>query len=140
MLKALAAEFGAAPAAPALAPSKTGETKAGEGAARGFSREAPVAGGEAVLRDVVADDGEQGAAVQAAMRGNKAAVVEVLETLPEMERAILSDRYGFGGEAPMTLETIGRRMGVTRERVRQIEAGALLKLRAGLRSRGVDSG
>ena len=48
------------------------------------------------------------------------------------------DRFGLGGDAPMTLEAIGRRMGVTRERVRQIEASALQKLRRRLEARGID--
>jgi RNA polymerase sigma factor (sigma-70 family) len=58
--------------------------------------------------------------------------------LPPKERTILVDRFGLGGEAPMTLESIGQRMGVTRERVRQIEASALQKLRRQIEVRGIE--
>ena len=54
---------------------------------------------------------------------------EVLNGLPVRERRILALRYGlFDGQA-YTLEQVGRKMGVTRERVRQIEAQAMNRLR-----------
>ena len=45
----------------------------------------------------------------------------------------------LSGEAPMTLEAIGRKIGVTRERVRQIEAAALERLRRLMAARGVEA-
>jgi RNA polymerase primary sigma factor len=49
--------------------------------------------------------------------------------LPEKEREVIKLRYGMNGDAgPVSLEEIGRRLGVTRERVRQIEARALERL------------
>ncbi|HUQ22221.1 MAG TPA: sigma-70 family RNA polymerase sigma factor [Gaiellaceae bacterium] len=51
-----------------------------------------------------------------------------LEALPERERTVLSLRYGLDLEDPQSLEEIGRRLGITRERVRQIEAAALQRL------------
>jgi RNA polymerase primary sigma factor len=50
--------------------------------------------------------------------------------LPARESRVLRMRYGFGGGKPMTLREIGAREGVSRERVRQIEAAALRKLRS----------
>ena len=51
-----------------------------------------------------------------------------LDNLPERERKVLSLRYGLDLEEPQSLEEIGRRLGITRERVRQIEATALERL------------
>ena len=48
--------------------------------------------------------------------------------LPERERGVIELRYGIDGDDPQSLEEIGRRLGLTRERVRQIEAQALKRL------------
>jgi RNA polymerase primary sigma factor len=52
-----------------------------------------------------------------------------LATLSESEREILILRFGLDDQEPQTLDTIGRKFGVTRERIRQIEAKSLDKLR-----------
>lgn len=52
------------------------------------------------------------------------------DSLTERERAVLEMRYGLNGEKPQTLEEIGSKMNVTRERIRQIEAKALMKMRS----------
>jgi RNA polymerase primary sigma factor len=52
-----------------------------------------------------------------------------MEPLDEREREILRLRYGIGEDRAHTLEEIGRRLSLTRERVRQIESRALSKLR-----------
>ncbi len=52
----------------------------------------------------------------------------LLDHLSWRERAVLELRYGFGGDDPLTLEQVGRKLGVTRERIRQIEVRALSKL------------
>jgi len=57
-----------------------------------------------------------------------AAVRAALATLPPRERAILAARHGLDGEPPRTLQEIGQHLGLTRERVRQIEARALRQL------------
>ena len=56
-------------------------------------------------------------------------VSEWLATLGENEKEILALRFGLNDREPQTLDTIGRRFGVTRERIRQIEAKSLEKLR-----------
>lgn len=57
------------------------------------------------------------------------AVNETLSTLNEREAEVLRKRFGIGYPRPYTLEEIGEQMGVTRERIRQIEAKALRKAR-----------
>ncbi|MBM3209007.1 RNA polymerase sigma factor RpoD [Candidatus Shapirobacteria bacterium] len=54
---------------------------------------------------------------------------EVLGTLSPREARVLEYRFGLKGKKPMTLEEVGREFGVTRERIRQIEAKALRKLK-----------
>jgi RNA polymerase primary sigma factor len=56
-------------------------------------------------------------------------VLEWFETLSENEKNILTKRFGLDDKEPETLDTIGRSVGVTRERIRQIEAKSLEKLR-----------
>ena len=60
-------------------------------------------------------------------------VTGLLDGLRDREINILRHRFGFNGEEPMTLEEIGRLYGVTRERIRQIEAAALQKMRKQLK-------
>ena len=62
-------------------------------------------------------------------------VGRALATLPPKESEILRLRFGIGEEGERTLEEVGRRFAVTRERVRQIEVKALKKLRSALRGR-----
>jgi RNA polymerase primary sigma factor len=79
-----------------------------------------------VLRDVTAPSPEE-----AAIRGQMASEVErAMAPLNDREREVLRLRYGLGTEREMTLEEIGRRLSVTRERVRQIEQAAVRKMRA----------
>lgn len=54
---------------------------------------------------------------------------EVLSALSDREAKVLEMRFGLRGQKPMTLEEVGREFGVTRERIRQIEAKALRKLK-----------
>lgn len=56
-------------------------------------------------------------------------VNEVLDTLSDREANIIRLRFGIGGKKAMTLEEVGKEYGLTRERIRQIEAKALRKLR-----------
>jgi RNA polymerase sigma factor (sigma-70 family) len=67
--------------------------------------------------------------------GLRRQIHRVLETLSPREAQVLQLRFGIGGRAERTLEEIGTTLHVTRERIRQIEAAALRKLRRGTRSR-----
>ena len=82
---------------------------------------------EAVLGDFVAGEGplpdEQ---VELSLRSQ--ALQQALRALTEREREVLALRYGLDDQEPKTLEEIGRRLGLTRERVRQIEVEALRRL------------
>ncbi len=78
-----------------------------------------------LLKDVKAQSPEE-----EAIKGQLAEEVErAMEPLNDREKEILRLRYGLGTDREYTLEEIGRRLSLTRERVRQIEAGAVAKMR-----------
>jgi len=62
---------------------------------------------------------------------------DLLHELPKREQQILRWRFGFGHEQPQTLREIGDRLGLSRERVRQIESAALVELREALEERNL---
>ena len=93
---------------------------AGGARGRGLDRAGRADRGRALLRP-----GEDMAEVQRDSR-----VADLIAQLPYRERTILELRYGLGGGQPHTLEEVGRRFGVTRERVRQIETRTLRRLAA----------
>ncbi len=84
---------------------------------------------EAELGDFLEDEGTPKPMDAAMLEIKKDDLNKVLDSLPHRERKILELRYGLNGEHPRTLEQIGRRFGVTRERIRQIEANTLARLK-----------
>ena len=82
---------------------------------------------DAVFGDLVAGE-EPLPEEETERRLQKEALDRALESLPERDRRVLELRYGLRGEEPHTLEHIGRRLGITRERVRQIEIESLARL------------
>ncbi|HNP89551.1 MAG TPA: RNA polymerase sigma factor RpoD [Candidatus Woesebacteria bacterium] len=93
------------------------------------SLETPVGDDEdSILGDFIADTAPSpyDTASRQLLKDN---INEVLETLSGREANVLRYRFGLGGERPMTLEEVGKKFGVTRERIRQIEAKALRKLK-----------
>jgi RNA polymerase primary sigma factor len=82
---------------------------------------------DAVFGDFVAgDDPLPEERVEVSLRSQALAVA--LQALPDRERQVLVLRYGLVDEEPKTLEEIGKRLGLTRERVRQIELESLRRL------------
>lgn len=104
-----------------------------------MSLERPVGGEQGRLRDLIADTSADPSTALGSLVRGRAELVSVLDDLAPNERAVLRCRFGLEGAPPETLEAIGRRMGLTRERVRQIEAAGLRKLRALLAARGIDA-
>jgi RNA polymerase primary sigma factor len=108
---------------------------------RPLSLDAPIGQeGDGKLEDLVKDaDALPGAGLAAALRARED-LAGVLRDLPDTERGVLELRFGLSGEEPRTLESIGRQLGITRERVRQIEAAALARLRRLMAARGLEAG
>ncbi len=87
------------------------------------------------LGDFIPDEDAPAPAEAAAFSMLKEQLVDVLGTLTEREQKVLKLRYGLGDGRARTLEEVGREFDVTRERIRQIEAKALRKLRHPTRSK-----
>ncbi len=87
------------------------------------------------LGDFIPDDDVPAPADAAAFSMLKEQLVEVLDTLTEREQKVLKLRFGLDDGRARTLEEVGKRFDVTRERIRQIEAKALRKLRHPSRSK-----
>ncbi len=87
------------------------------------------------LGDFIQDDNVPVPADEAAFTLLKEQLVEVLSTLTEREQKVLRLRFGLDDGRARTLEEVGKEFNVTRERIRQIEAKALRKLRHPSRSR-----
>jgi RNA polymerase primary sigma factor len=91
--------------------------------------------GDSHLGDFIPDNNAIAPAEAASYQLLKEQVDDVLGTLSERERRVLQLRFGLHDGRSRTLEEVGREFSVTRERIRQIEAKALRKLRHPTRSR-----
>jgi RNA polymerase primary sigma factor len=87
------------------------------------------------LEDFIEDNNSPSPIVKMQQYRLQLELKKVLSTLTSREAEIISLRYGIGVGYPSTLEEVGKRFGVTRERVRQIEAKAIRKLRHPSRSK-----
>jgi len=83
--------------------------------------------GESELHEFIADGNEPFA--EAAARLRRERVIAALDVLDDVERAVIVLRFGLVDDDPWTLSAVGEHLGVTRERVRQIESHGLAKLR-----------
>ena len=87
------------------------------------------------LGDFIEDEDAPAPASAASFILLKEQLDDVLDTLTEREKRVLELRFGIEDGRPRTLEEVGKEFGVTRERIRQIEAKALRKLRHPSRSK-----
>lgn len=95
-----------------------------------YSLETPVGDREeSYLIDIIEDSSISSPAKVAELISMREEINKWLNELKEKEREIICLRFGLEGEEPKTLEEIGQRFGLTRERIRQIEAVVLIKLR-----------
>ena len=94
------------------------------------SLETPVGEEESTLEDFIQDTGGWATDEMAIRMVTRQNVVDALQDLPPRLRLVLTLRFGFFDDRPRTLEEVGRELGVTRERVRQLERQALDRLRS----------
>ena len=98
---------------------------------RTYSLETPVGDKEAnILMDIIADNTIMSPSQMAEGISMREEIDKWLVQLRDKEREVICLRFGLEGQEPKTLEEIGNRFGLTRERIRQIEAIALGKLRS----------
>ena len=93
--------------------------------------------GDSSLEEFVADNNSDSFEDVAKGQLNEICAL-VLDTLTDKEKFVIMQRFGFGDNKTKTLEEVGKILGVTRERVRQIENKALRKLRHPSRSNYFD--
>ncbi len=95
-----------------------------------LSLETPVGDGESLYGDLIQDTKTVGPEIETADRLRSQELAIALEALNPRMRHVLAQRFGLNGAAPQTLEEVGAGLGITRERVRQLESRALRELRS----------
>jgi RNA polymerase primary sigma factor len=93
------------------------------------SLETPVGDGESLYGDLIEDLNADQPADVTAGRSRSRELANALTCLNPRMRRVLALRFGLDGQAPQTLEEVGAGLGITRERVRQLESRALRELR-----------
>ena len=91
--------------------------------------------GDSEFYDFVVDENAKSPAENVVQMMLKEQLLAVIETLTPREQKVIRLRYGLDDAHPRTLEEVGKEFNVTRERIRQIEAKALKKLRNPSRSK-----
>jgi RNA polymerase nonessential primary-like sigma factor len=89
------------------------------------------------LMDMLPDEGDVSPDAHAEQHEMTVLVRDWLQKLPDKQRLVVMRRFGLDNDDPATLETLAEEMGVTRERVRQIQQEALVKLKRAMAARGV---
>ena len=105
---------------------------------RPASLDAPIGrdDGETLFGDMISDENAEDPLEHLEEKDARANLGGLLKVLTPREREIMKLRYGLGGSREKTLEDIGEKFGITRERIRQIQVGALRKLRRVCRGAG----
>jgi len=93
--------------------------------------------GSMSVMDSIADEQEQTPEDEYAEQAAGELLTHWLDLLPEQQRIVVEHRFGLHGRGRLTLEEVGELLGVTRERVRQIQLAALKRLREISRREGV---
>jgi RNA polymerase nonessential primary-like sigma factor len=88
------------------------------------------------LLNSIADECHQNPEAECADNAAERKLIHWLQKLSQQQRVVVELRYGLHGHGRQTLEQVGRVMGVTRERVRQIQLSALKRLREVSREEG----
>ncbi|OOP54892.1 MAG: hypothetical protein AYP45_17850 [Candidatus Brocadia carolinensis] len=108
-------------------------------ASQPISLESPIGeGGETMFEDFIQDKKTESPVTNAHQTLLKDQLEKVLDTLSYREREVIKLRFGIGDGYTHTLEEIGERFNITRERIRQIESVAIRKLQHPLRSRKLE--
>jgi RNA polymerase primary sigma factor len=94
------------------------------------SLETPVGDGESMYADLIEDIHSERPDESTSKKLRRVELAEALLRLNPRMRRVLTLRFGLNGEPPQTLEEVGAGLGITRERVRQLESRALRELRA----------
>ena len=94
------------------------------------SLETPIGDGDSMVADLIPDQGADQPEIMTAERARSSELLDALSKLQPRQRQVVVERFGLDGVRPRTLEEVGANLGITRERVRQLEARALRELRA----------
>jgi len=114
-----------------LSPSKVSQLKIAS--IRPASLDAPIGEDDSTeFGEIVGDIGAQDPFEMLRDKNLRDELGDLLDTLDDRERKIINSRFGLDGSKPKTLEEVGEKFGVTRERIRQLQNIALSKLRKAL--------
>ncbi len=89
--------------------------------------------GETELGTLIPDKEAPSPFEEVSNKGQWEQILKAMETLGDREREVMRRRFGLDGELPQTLEEVGKQLGITRERVRQIQARVIRKIQVEVR-------